>query len=63
MDLPQKVLDAAIVELVAPVTVLVQLTHLVHKEVWNLRREGTLRNMSDNNLIRKIPRCFVMKSV
>lgn len=41
MDLPQQVLDAAIVELVAPVAVLVQLTHLAHEEVRNLKGKRT----------------------
>lgn len=39
MDLPQQVLDAAIVELVTPVTVLIQLTHLAHEEVRYLGRK------------------------
>lgn len=47
MDLPQQVLDAAIVELVAPVTVLIQLTHLAHEEVRYLKRRGTCGNISD----------------
>lgn len=47
MDLPQQVLDAAIVELVTPVTVLVQLTHLAHEEIGNLKRKGTRRGMCD----------------
>lgn len=37
VDLPQQVLDATIVELVSPVTVLVQLTHLAHEEIRNLQ--------------------------
>lgn len=37
MDLPEKVLDAAIVELVTPATVLVQLANLVQEEVRDLK--------------------------
>ena len=36
VDLPQQVLDALVVELVAAVTVLIQLTHLAHQEIGNL---------------------------
>lgn len=41
MDLPQQVLDAAIVELVTPVAVLIQLAHLAHEEIRDLKRKGT----------------------
>lgn len=37
MDLPQQVLDAAIVELVTSVTVFIQLTHLTNEEVGDLK--------------------------
>lgn len=36
VDLPQQVLDAAVVELVTPAAVLVQLAYLAHEEVGNL---------------------------
>ena len=47
MDLPQQVLDAAVVELVAAVAVLVQLTHLAHQEVGDLGSER--RQVNDND--------------
>lgn len=39
VDLPQQVLDAAVVELVTPAAVLIQLAYLAHQEVGNLQRE------------------------
>lgn len=50
VDLPQQVLDAAIVELVAPVAVLIQSAHLAHQEVWNLRREGTRQSINSHSI-------------
>lgn len=39
VDLPQQVLDATIVELVTTVTVLIQLAHLAHEEVGDLKEK------------------------
>ena len=40
MDLPQQVLNAAIVELIAPVTVLIQPAYLAHEEVRDLKKHA-----------------------
>lgn len=39
VDLPQQVLEAAVVEQVTPVAVFIQLAYLAHEEVGNLQRE------------------------
>lgn len=54
MDLSQQVLDAAIIELVTPVTVLVQLTHLAHEEIRDLKRKGNICDGCEHNSYHKV---------
>lgn len=58
MDLPQEVLDAAIIELVAPVAILVQPAHLAHEEVGNLWGRRNMRS-SNHLIITKNKKAFV----